>query len=126
MANDALILLVIMLGCIGLSMLICYLVWGRATKFLNNELATLRTATDRELAELAGQRDVLQTRQQEDQATASSVVTERDQLEEQVKKLTEELRDATGQLAQASNELVNQKLVAETAQKELARLRGNT
>ncbi len=125
MANDALILLVIMLGCIGLAALICWFTWGRASTFLNNELSTLRMATDRELADLVQQVEVLESRQQEDQATATGAITERDELEARVKQLTQELEEATGQLANASAELVNQKLAAETAQQELAKLKGD-
>lgn len=125
MANDALILLVIMLGCIGLSVLICWLVWGRASNFLNNELSTLRGATDRELADLMHQIEVLESRQQEDQDTAAGAVSEREELEARVKSLSGELEDATGQLATLSAELVNYKLSAETAKAELARLRGD-
>ncbi len=124
MANDALILLVIMLGCIGISATICWFVWGRASKFLDNELSSLRGATDRELADLVYKVEVLESLQQEDQATATSIVEERDDLEQRVQRLTQELEEATGQLAKASSELVNQKLAAETARQELEKLRG--
>ncbi|MFK7956620.1 MAG: hypothetical protein AB8B96_11020 [Lysobacterales bacterium] len=122
MANDALILLVIMLGCIGLAAIICWTVWGRARNFLNNELSSLRGATDRELADLSHKVEVLESRQQEDQATATALIDERGELEDQIKLLTHELEEATGQLATASSELVNQKLAAETAKAKLDKL----
>ena len=119
MANDALILLVIMLGCIGLAAIICWTIWGRARNFLNNELRSLRSATDRELSDLLHKVEVLESRQQEDQGTATALIEERGELEDQLARLTHELEQATGQLASASSELVSQKLAAETAKAKL-------
>lgn len=110
MANDALILFVIMLGCVLIAAAICWVVWGRARNALEIELTTVRLATERELAELSDRCETLELTEGRNADELARCEEERKKLQVRCAELGQELKDVTGQLADAKGQLVDLKL----------------